>query len=126
MKCTAPKISRLKAELSESLVLAEGDRCNGREWRKNLSSTPAQTCGSLIAHRVEAGIAKFFLSQIADLPHFFLPVSEKAAALFLLVPTALFAIEPDVVARFAKSCFAIDQLLVRVAALFADFITEDF
>jgi hypothetical protein len=38
----------------------------------------------------------------------------------------LFAADPEVVTRRAKSCFAVDQLSVRVAALFADLITGDF
>jgi hypothetical protein len=58
-------------------------------------------------------------------------VNADAAALFAFVLVvvalvALFAAEPDVVTRCAKSCFADDQPTVRVAALFADFITEDF
>jgi cbb3-type cytochrome oxidase subunit 1 len=58
--------------------------------------------------------------------HFFRLVTEDAAVLFPFALVALFAIEPDVVTRCAKSRFADDQLPVRVAALLADFITEDF
>jgi len=53
-------------------------------------------------------------------------VNEDAAILFVFALAALFATEPEVVTRRAKSCFAADQLPIRVAALFADFITEDF
>ena len=59
-------------------------------------------------------------------PHFFRLVNADAATLFAFVLVALFATEPDVVTRRAKSCFAEDQLPVRVTALFADFIMEDF
>ena len=58
--------------------------------------------------------------------HFFRVVDEDAATLLAFVLVALFATEPDVVTRCAKSCFAGDQLPVRVAALLANFITEDF
>jgi hypothetical protein len=58
--------------------------------------------------------------------HFFRVVDEDAATLLAFVFVALFATEPDVVTRCAKSCFAGDQLPVRVAALLANFITEDF
>jgi hypothetical protein len=66
------------------------------------------------------------LAISAKRPYFFRLVRADAATLFVLVPVVLFTTEPDVVTRCAKSCFAGDQLPVRVAALFADFITEDF
>lgn len=98
----------------------------GRKWGKNPLIDPRPNWGSLIVnvHHVKARWRAF--AHLNGSAHFFLSFSEDAATLFLFVLTALFAIEPDVVTRFAKSCFAVDQLLVRVAALFADFITEDF
>jgi hypothetical protein len=59
-------------------------------------------------------------------PYFFRLVVDDAANLFAFVLAVGLAAEPDVVTRCAKSRFADDQLLVRVAALFADFITVDF
>ena len=57
--------------------------------------------------------------------HFFLFVNTDPT-LFAFVLAPLLATEPAVVTRCAKSCFADDQLPVRAAALFADFITGDF